>query len=430
MVSAVKLTKRVVEAASPPERGSAFLWDADLAGFGLRVWKAAKGARRAYVLKYGTGRRHSSRWLTIGHHLAPYRPDPTTGLGRVLTPELAREEAIRLLGAKYEGRDPADARSVAATIPTLSEFAPRYLEEHAGPKKAARSAAEDRGYLKRYILPKLGRYQLQRVGPGHVTRFHVSLQDKPTTANRCLALLSHMFSVARRWRVLPPGHPNPCEDVERFKEKKRRRFLSTAELARVGVVMAAADAAAAKPTFRKKGDLAPDIVSIAALRVIMFTGARPSEILTLRHDQLDLDQAVVLQHAKSGERAIYLNPPAVEVLRKLPRLTLNPYVFPGHVRRKAEGPRLPRHLTLWGLEGTWERIRAAAGCPDVRLYDLRHTFASVAAARGQGLYIIGTLLGHVNPETTQRYAHLAADPLRAASEAVATEIAGALEGLT
>lgn len=429
MASVVRLTKRVVEALVPPEKGSAFLWDADLSGFGVRVWRAARGPRRAYVLKYGTGRRHSSRWLTIGHHLSPYRPDPTTGMGRVLTPDLAREEAIRLLGAKYEGRDPADAREVAATIPTLAEFAPRYLADHAGPKKALRSAAEDRGYLNRWILPKLGGYQLQRIGPGHVTRFHVSLQGKPTTANRCLALLSSMFSLARRWRVLPPGHPNPCEDVERFHEQKRRRFLSTAELARVGVVMAAADAAAAKPTFRKKGDLAPDVVSIAALRVIMFTGARPSEILTLRRDQLDLDQGVVLQQAKSGERPIYLNPPAVEVLRSLPRLTLNPYVFPGHARRRtAEGRPPRRHLTLWGLEGTWERIRELAGCPDVRLYDLRHTFASVAAARGQGLYIIGALLGHVNPETTQRYAHLAADPLRAASGAVAAEIAGALKG--
>ncbi len=153
----------------------------------------------------------------------------------------------------------------------------------------------------------------------------------------------------------------------------------------------------------------------AAVRLLLFTGARLSEILTLRWSEVDFDNGLLrLPDSKTGAKTIYLPPPAIEVLRTLPRIDGDPHVICG--------AKSGAHLV--NLEKPWRQVRKAADLGDVRLHDLRHTFASVAARNGLSLPVIGALLGHSQPATTARYAHPSADPLREAASRIAEEIAG------
>ncbi len=389
-----RLTKTVIDGLKP--RPAEYLvWDSQVPRFGIRVYPT--GAKR-YLLRLRMNGRQ--RWVSIGAHGDPW------------TPDTARDEAMRLLGDTTKGLDPAAARDFSKGMPTIEEFAERYLREYAEPHKKASTVAEDRAILRRAVLPALGNLRLDTVTRADITRFHLSHKDTPTSANRYVALLSHMFSTAEKWGLRPDG-ANPCRRVERFAEKKRKRFLSGDELARLG--RALGEAAAPKEGSPESP------LAIAALRLLILTGARLSEILTLRWEHVDFEHSLLhLPDSKTGERPVYLNAPALEILSKLPRVVGNAHVIPG----KLAGT----HLTVGGLEHPWRRIRAAAQLDDVRIHDLRHSFASVAVAGGASLPMIGALLGHTKPETTQRYAHLAADPLRATSEAVAARIASAMNG--
>src|SRR5262249_27533110 len=203
-----------------------------------------------------------------------------------------------------------------------------------------------------------------------------------------------------------PGD-NPCRGLEKYPERPRERFLRPNELARLGDALAAADA---DPV---------NLYQVAAVRLLIFTGARMTEILTLIWDWIDLDNGVVrLPDSKTGAKTIHLSAPARAVLDALPRVVGNPYVIVG----AKDGA----HLV--NLEKPWRRIRKTAGLTDVRLHDLRHSFASVGAGAGMGLPMIGKLLGHSQPQTTARYAHLDHDPVKAANEAIGRRIAAALDG--
>lgn len=397
MLAAERITKRRVDTAMPPADGELWLWDSDVAGFGLRV---RAGGTKVYVLKYGTGRRGLARRVTIGRHGAPW------------TPDTAREEARRLIGLVSSGKDPASARAQAKGIPLLEEFSERYLREHAVPHKKPASVGEDRANLRRAILPALGKLRLDTITRADIVRFHLSRKDTPTNANRCLALLSHMFATSEKWALRPDGS-NPCRHVERFPENKRKRFLKPDEMARLGKALAQAKAPA--------DGTAESPMALAALRLLILTGARLSEILTLRWEHVDLERGVLhLPDSKTGDRPVFLNAPAQDVLKKLPRIEGNPHVIPGKIAGT--------HLTIGGIEHCWWRVRERAQLNDVRIHDLRHSFASVAVAGGTSLPIIGALLGHSKAETTQRYAHVSNDPLKSAAETVGASIAAALDG--
>jgi integrase len=160
---------------------------------------------------------------------------------------------------------------------------------------------------------------------------------------------------------------------------------------------------------------------IAAIRLLTLTGARRNEILTLQWEHVSEEhESLFLPDSKTGRKAVHLSPPALALLQAIPRLEGNPYAICGE--------RPGRHLV--NIEKPWRRIRAAAKLDDVRLHDLRHSFASVAASGGQSLIVIGKMLGHSQPATTARYAHLADDPMKAASDAVGRHIASAMEGRT
>ena len=384
-----KITKSAVDRVTPAEHDT-FLWDPEVRGFGLKVTPAGS---RIYILQYRCDGSKLRRY-TIGRHGSPW------------TPEQARQEAKRLLGMIANGVDPADHRAHRKVAPTMAELAKRFLAEHVEYKTKPRTAKEYRRVLHRDILPVLGERRVADVTRAEIQTLHLSLGDTPSQGNYAIRLLSTMFNWAESQGILADGS-NPCRHVQKYRENKKERFLSESELARLGRTL---------NKFEREGGASQSV--IAAIRLLILTGARLSEILTLQWDFVDFERTVLrLPESKTGAKTIYLNPPAVELLAELPRIENNPYVIPG----QKDGAR------LINLGKPWRLIRTEAKLNDVRLHDLRHSFASVGAAAGLSLPVIGALLGHSQAATTQRYAHLADDPLREAIDLIGQKVAPALK---
>jgi integrase len=217
-----------------------------------------------------------------------------------------------------------------------------------------------------------------------------------------LSVISSLFSWAERNNLVPEGHANPAAKIERYREQARERFLTGDELARLG------DALRAAPV---------DPYAVAAIRMLIMTGARLREILHAQWRHVDVERGILfLPDSKTGPKPIFLNAGAVAILAGLPRLDGNPHIFPG---QKDGAPRT-------SLSGLWIRLKRAAGLDGLRIHDLRHSFASIGAGASLGLPIIGKLLGHTQAATTQRYAHLSNDPVRAAAEAIGSRIDAAM----
>ena len=381
-----KITKRAVDAVEPGTADQ-FLWDTETKGFGLKVTPAG---HRVYILQYRTGGRGApTKRLTLGNH-------------GELTPDQARNEARRLSGIVATGGDPAAARAAEKSAPTVAELADRFLSEHVATKTKARTAAEYRRLVETTILPALGNRRVRDITRTEISRLHHELRDTPYAANRVLAILSKMFSLSEKWGERPDGS-NPCRHVEKYSERKRERMLTADEFGRLGEALAAPNRS-------------PYVV--AAIKLLVFTGGRLSEILGFQWDWIDFERGEArLPDSKTGAKTLHLPPPALAVLATLPRLQDNPHVIVGNVR----GARLVN------LEKPWRAIREAANLADLRLHDLRHAFAAVAASSGMGLPIIGKMLGHTQAATTHRYAHVASDPVKAAAASVASKIEGAME---
>ncbi len=413
----VRLTKRTVDEVAPADRDR-FIWDSDLKGFGLKV--TAKG-KKVFVLQYRIGgRAGKTKRYTIGTH-------------GTLTAEEARTEAKRLLGGVRTGQDPAEERATRRRdTMTIADLCDEYLEKAKrgeilrkdGERKRASTLEIDEGRIERHIKPLLGKKKVAALNKKDVETFRNGVAAGKTAANvktgkhgraivkggsgtatRTLGLLSGILSYA-----VEAGYraDNPVHGVKREKDKARERFLSEEELARLGEALTAAE---------QEQSATPHM--IAAIRLLIFTGARLGEILALEWRHVDLERGLLsLPTSKTGARTIYLSAPAQETLASLPREKDNPYVICGE--------KAGTHLV--NLQRPWHRIRAKAGLDDLRLHDLRHSFASQAAGGGHGLYIIGKLLGHRHAVTTQRYAHLDADPVRRANDETAARIAKAMAG--
>lgn len=365
------------------------VWDADVKGFGVRCQRRAA----VYILKCRdqNGRQH---FLTIGRHGAPW------------TPEMARAEAKQRLGALAGRKGALDALS-SASSPNLEAFSQIYLERYAVLHKKPRSVAEDRRNLELHILPILGRKQLSEITAADIAHFHASRGKYPSNANRCLAILSHIFSVAAKWGALPAGI-NPCRGIKRFRERIRERFLSTEEVVALGKALAEAD--------NPEGDGGEDWRAVNVLRLLVYTGARLSEILTLQWAWIQWEAGFArLPDSKTGTKSVPLPQPALDVLRKVSQEhgRQSKFVFPG--------ARSGSYFT--GIQKPWQRIRREAGLADVRIHDLRHCFASTAVAHGESLYLVGAVLGHRTTSTTQRYAHLAMQPILESANRTSSRLA-------
>ena len=384
-----KITKSVVDEQTSSSRDQ-LIWDREIKGFGIRY--RSSGAKH-YVLKMRVGGRQ--RWITIGRHGSPW------------TPDTARREALRLLGLRAAGHDPATERDRQKGAITIAELGARFLTEYVPQHCKPRTAEEYQRAVEQFINPVLGRQRISDLTRADVGRLHHHFRDRPYQANRCLAVLSKMMNLAEAWGLRLDGS-NSVRHVKKYRETKRERYLSREELQRLGVALADAQTVGTENRF-----------VIAAISLLVLTGARLSEILTLRWEYVDLDNQVLrLPDSKTGPKLVYLNDVAINLLRTMPRMDGNPHVIAG----KKPGTR------LINLQKPWRRIRTEANLTDVRIHDLRHSFASVAASAGLSLPMIGKLLGHTQPATTQRYAHLATDPIRAASNLIAVEIVTAMNG--
>jgi integrase len=327
-----KLTKRVVDAAEV-RPGDYFVWDGDLPGFGLRVFPSG---RKRYIVQYRAGRR--SRRISLG---------PST----VLTCEQARSQAIAILAACRSGDDPAIKREMGRNSITVRELAERFDEEHIALRLKPSTAKGYRRMLARVILPTLGNHRVSEVTRADIARFHHDLRHIPYDANRCLEIISKMFNLAEMWGLRPDGS-NPRKHIKKYPEEKRERFLSLAELKRVGEVLR---------EIEQEGIELPS--SIAATRLLILTGCRLGEIMTLRWEHVDIPgKALRLPDSKTGAKVVHLGQPAIEVLENIGRLQDNPWVIVGAL----PGARLS------DLQPFWQRVRARAGLKDVRIHDLRH----------------------------------------------------------
>jgi integrase len=406
-VATSQITKRLVDSLKP-RQGEYFVWDGSLSGFGVRV--QSTGAM-SYVVKYraGSGRSAPTRRLTLAK-------------AGTITPDEARTLAKKTLGSVAHGADPAAQRAADKRASTLAEVAEQFLTEHVEAKRSASSAKSYRDLLERLAIPELGKRKAEKITTAEIQRLHSKHNRSPYQANRLLRVLSSLFSFAAKAHVVPVGF-NPCRGIEHFPEEGRERYLTTPELAQIGEAIREAETrglpyTVAKAKHAPKEGNRRTVIgphAAAALRLLIFTGARLREILHLKWEHVDFERGLLLlPTSKTGKKTIVLNAPALAVLNALPRTRR--YVIAGS---SVDSPRSD-------LKKPWKAVAARAGLTGVRIHDLRHTHASVGAGAGLGLPIIGKLLGHTQSATTQRYAHLDNDPLKKASEHIGSRLAAAM----
>lgn len=382
-----------------------FVWDSDIAGFGVR--KSPAG-RLTYIVQYrfeGRQRRYK-----IGLHGSPW------------TPETARQEARRVVGQLADRVDPQQHRFDERAELTVAQLCDCYLDEGLFTAKAT-SIASARNNVENHIKPLLGSHRASRVARADIEGMMRDIANAVTArttktgprrlarvrggkgaANSALVTLSAAFGFSVVRQVRPN---NPALGIRKFPGRKMQRFLSPAELARLGQVLAAAESLGVESPF-----------ALAALRLLILTGCRKNEVLTLKRVYVDhFHRCLRLPDSKTGAKIVHLGLAAVRLIESVPEVDGNPYLLPG----KKDG------TCVTDLQACWERVRKAADLQDVRIHDLRHSFASVGAATGDSMLIIGALLGHNSPKTTARYTHLADHPLKSAADRISNEIARFLD---
>ena len=383
---AERITDKLVRDLPCPASGNRRVYDTDIKGFGVRVTSA--GAR-AFILNYYVHGRE--RRFTIGSY-----PDWSVAA--------ARKEASELKRMIDRGEDPLERRQESREAPTMRDLFERYSSVHL-PRKAARSAADDRSMWENIILPFFGHRKVAAVTHADCDALHRQISaERPIRANRVIEVLRKAMNLAVRWGCRTT---NPAQGVHRNAEEGRERYLHPDEIARLVAALSAH----------------PERVSASAIHLMLLTGCRRGEALAARWAEFDLDNRIWIKpSAHTKQRRLHravLSKPAADLLRSLRETATTEYVFPG-----ASG----RPLT--DVKRTWQTVRVAAGLADVRLHDLRHTYASFLASSGHSLLTIGKMLGHTQTQTTARYAHLFDDPLREAADSVAVSMSSSRQQLS
>jgi len=386
---ALHLTKRICETAAATGKGWSTLWDADVRGLGLRV---RRSGRRVFVLFY-RNQRCEKRLLTLGGF-----------------PELPLDEARRLakktLAEVVIGGDPLAERKRIRRASSMAELAELYLEGHA--KLHKRSWQGDGQRIRKHVVPAWGTRKAETITRTDVALLHRRLgaENGTTTANRLLALVSHLFHWAEGEGLVPENHPNPARRVPRFREHARERWLTPAEVRRILRALEAERNVSVRGFFW----------------LLLMTGCRKRELLHARWSALDLESGLLRLNATKNGRTHYvpLAAPALRILAQLPRVEGNPHVFIG----RGQG----EPLSVAAIDQAWRRIRTAADVPDAWLHDLRRTVGSWLAQSGVSLHLIGHVLNHSSPIVTSVYARLANESTRAVlerhAEAVVRVVAG------
>jgi integrase len=420
MKTTINIIKTIVDALEPGE-GRYARFDAKLTGFGVRVYKTG---RKVFIYQYrkpGSSRKTAPSTETLGD-------------AAKLTAEAARKMAKAIAAKVFNGADPALERAKRKIIPTLSDFADRYL---AAEKSRLKPGTHELYsiYFRCHICPVLGTMKLSDVAKVDVRKLNQSLgETKKVTANRVVQAIFALFRHAVDVGVLPEGFANPAAGIKPYREQSRERFLNNNELEALGKAMRELQAS--------------DPIGVAAVKLLLFLGCRLRELLHARWADVDLERGVLqLTDSKTGRRTVALNAPALSVLSELNKIRLSDYIIAGHRRVKTSpakpntaGPavaelavdnadvKAPRRLDKHraDLNGPWRRIQKAAGLEGVRLHDLRHSHASRGTALGVDLYMISSLLGHTQVATTQRYAHHGMDNRSRASDRIASSLAASL----
>ena len=397
-----KLTDAIARKTLPPGRGQCFVWDSEIKGFALRV---TTGGAKSFVLDYRIDGRQ--RRITLGNY-----PDWTVQAARMAAKQMKRDVDL--------GHDPMGERRALRDAPTVEDLWQRYQTEKLS-NKAARTQIDERSMWKMIILPRLGKHRVVEVSYNDVDELHrdiTRIRKTPVRANRVVEVLRGAFNLAIRWHW---RQDNPARGVQRNPEEKRDRYLAKTEI--IALARAVNEH--------------PEVTSANAIKLLMLTGARRGEVLGATWDMFDLEQGIwVKPSAHTKQRRIHrvpLSNPALELLKSMRVGARSRFVFCG-----------PEGKPLTDIKRTWASVCKRAGFvkrvpkqtragkpvfddtgapilveqPNLRIHDLRHSFASILVSAGASLPLIGQLLGHTQVQTTQRYAHLFDSPMRDAAEAV------------
>jgi integrase len=421
------LTKALVEKLEPQEKDYA-VWDAKISGFGVRI---APTGRKTYIMKYRTPEGRQRR-RKIGVH------------GNI-TCEKARSIAGKWHGSIADNVDPTEQITEVKNSPTISDLCDRFIKEHAEIRKKESGLELDKAVIKNHIKPHLGNLKTVSVKKADIQKFHLGLKDIPAHANRILRVLSKMFNLAEDWG-LRPANSNPVTNIERYKEDPRERYLSGKELTALGKILDEIE-----------HDGSESIHFISLIRLLLLTGARLREIMHAKWEWVHSETGLLmLPDSKTGKKIIHLSPAALQVLKNTPRIKGNPYIIVGgkegqplispkkpwmRVKERTAIELLRGHEEYGELIKTLERelkttptyeelckeakkqkLDEPVSITDVRMHDLRHTYASICVGQGMSIQMVAKLLGHSQTRTSERYAHLAHNPVSNAAADIGDSI--------
>ncbi|GAO97502.1 tyrosine recombinase XerD [Caedimonas varicaedens] len=380
-----KLTNKLIDASLTKQKDY-IVWDDEVKGFGCRILPTGY---KTYVFFYTSPLTRKYSYLKIGIH------------GNI-SADVARKKAKNLSTDIVNGLDPKEQKKALQIkeqhFLSFEDFFEIFRQKYILEKHKPSTIHRDEHRINKYILPFFGKKKIGAIIQDDVISFVSSMKHARGNCNKCLILLSTAFNQAEKWGYREKN-TNPCQGVEKSPDKKMERFLSKEEYERLERILSEQEKISHSSPY-----------TIAAIRMLLYTGCRCGEILTLKWSDVFMEEGYIhLQDSKTGAKTFPLNSKAIDLLKNLKKDSANLYVFHG----KTPGSHLSK------IETTWHKVRHLAGIPDVRIHDLRHSFASFALKKGVDLYTVSKLLGHKNIATTTRYAHLELEHLKKATNKVA-----------